>query len=378
MAEPKKYQLKNGDTKWMFRAYTGINPKTDKKSYTTRRGFNTEREAKIALRRIENAVINGSYFDDKNITVPTFEELSREWLKLYEPTVSPSSFLSVSGTFENRLIPELGKYKIDMITQQDIQKLADKWGHYKKCSRWISTAGRVFRLAIKRNIIQKNPCTDIAFQKFKKEKKKDFYEVDEVKKFLKGVDEYNHPQANAFFRIALFCGLRKGEILALNFSDFINGYVIVDKTISRKSTGQGSKVYIKKTPKNEASVREVSVDKETFEAVNNLKEYTNTNRVFSNYKGGILTPSAPRKWLTTICKQINLPTIPVHGLRHTHASLLFESGATIKEVQDRLGHSKASTTMDIYTHVTSSSRERLADKFNAFISGDSQKDSHTK
>lgn len=55
----------------------------------------------------------------------------------------------------------------------------------------------------------------------------------------------------------------------------------------------------------------------------------------------------------------DLHKIHVHGFRHTHASLLFESGATLKEVQTRLGHSDIKTTMDIYTHITQSSREKL-------------------
>ncbi|ARJ50366.1 integrase [Staphylococcus lutrae] len=53
--------------------------------------------------------------------------------------------------------------------------------------------------------------------------------------------------------------------------------------------------------------------------------------------------------------------------RHTHASLLFESGATLKEVQTRLSHSDIKTTMDIYTHITQSSREKLAEKFQNHI-----------
>ena len=59
--------------------------------------------------------------------------------------------------------------------------------------------------------------------------------------------------------------------------------------------------------------------------------------------------------------------IHVHDFRHTHASLLFEVGATLKEVQSRLGHSDIKTTMDIYTHITQSTREKLAEKFQKHI-----------
>ncbi|WDC80680.1 tyrosine-type recombinase/integrase [Ligilactobacillus ruminis] len=57
----------------------------------------------------------------------------------------------------------------------------------------------------------------------------------------------------------------------------------------------------------------------------------------------------------------------MHGFRHTHASLLFQAGATIKEVQTRLGHSSSKTTLDIYTHVTQSKKQEVAQKFANYI-----------
>lgn len=57
----------------------------------------------------------------------------------------------------------------------------------------------------------------------------------------------------------------------------------------------------------------------------------------------------------------------MHGFRHTHCSLLFEAGATIKEVQDRLGHSDIKTTINIYAHVTKKAKTDTAEKFARFI-----------
>ncbi|QNF30905.1 tyrosine-type recombinase/integrase [Metabacillus sp. KUDC1714] len=57
----------------------------------------------------------------------------------------------------------------------------------------------------------------------------------------------------------------------------------------------------------------------------------------------------------------------IHGLRHIHASLLFVAGASIKEVQERLGHSDIQITMNIYTHVTDHLKEQTAEKFQRYI-----------
>lgn len=62
-----------------------------------------------------------------------------------------------------------------------------------------------------------------------------------------------------------------------------------------------------------------------------------------------------------------MPNITAHGFRHTHCSLLFEAGASIKEVQDRLGHSDVKTTMIIYAHVSKKAKEGAIKKFAGFI-----------
>jgi len=67
-------------------------------------------------------------------------------------------------------------------------------------------------------------------------------------------------------------------------------------------------------------------------------------------------------------KNPELPKINVHAFRHTHASLLFAAGASIKDVQARLGHTDIQTTMDIYTHVTDEAKEKTAEMFQKYMS----------
>ena len=68
-----------------------------------------------------------------------------------------------------------------------------------------------------------------------------------------------------------------------------------------------------------------------------------------------------------ICTVSGIRLITPHGLRHTHCSLLFEAGATLKEVQDRLGHADIKTTMNIYAHVTEKKKEETAVKFAEYL-----------
>lgn len=89
--------------------------------------------------------------------------------------------------------------------------------------------------------------------------------------------------------------------------------------------------------------------------------------VFSNEKNEAYYIDYLNNFLKKFLKENNFDKISVHGFRHTHCSLLFESGATIKEVQDRLGHTDIKTTMDIYTHVTEKAKEETAQKFASYI-----------
>ena len=89
--------------------------------------------------------------------------------------------------------------------------------------------------------------------------------------------------------------------------------------------------------------------------------------VFSNEHNEYLQPTKTRKWILHVQDKYKLGTITTHGLRHTHCSLLFEAGASLKEVQDRLGHTDVQTTMNIYAHVTKKAKEEAILKFANYI-----------
>src|SRR5699024_1331328 len=98
-----------------------------------------------------------------------------------------------------------------------------------------------------------------------------------------------------------------------------------------------------------------------------LNSSSSSQLVFNNTKNDILQPGKVRKWIVYVQEKYKLKKVTTHGLRHTHCSLLFEAGATLKEVQDRLGHSDIQTTMNIYAHVTEKAKEKTAEKFANYV-----------
>lgn len=172
--------------------------------------------------------------------------------------------------------------------------------------------------------------------------------------------------------------MRKGEALALKWKDisFRDNEIQINKAISR---GKDNQLYEKSTKTGVA--RTIKMDQRTMAI---LKEWQKKQKedyfklgfntkspnqlVFSNEYNEFSQPTKTRKWILYVQKKYHLKEVSTHGLRHTHCSLLFEAGAKIKKVQDRLGHSDIQTTMNIYAHVTAKAKESAIQKFEEYLS----------
>lgn len=98
----------------------------------------------------------------------------------------------------------------------------------------------------------------------------------------------------------------------------------------------------------------------------------NKQLLFSNIHNELMHPSKTSQWIRSVQKKHNLREISTHGLRHTHCSLLFESGFfTPAQVMERMGHTDLETTMKIYTHVTRQSLANSTKNYLNFIKSDS-------
>lgn len=374
MADIKKYVKKNGESAYKFSVYTGINPLTGKKSKTRRHGFKTKREANIALKRIQAQVANNTYYDVKDKKDMTFKDVYESWRETYKNTVEESTLLKNDGMFNNRILPAFGDNLISKITPDMIQKQINEWSSYSNASKWLDEMSRIFHHARKQQIVVSNPCELVTKpKKPKKEELKSFYESDELKKFMTALEDYDNLQAQAMLRLLAFTGLRKGEAIALTWEDIdpISNTIKVDKAVSRRTVpGSGDKkkteLYLK-DPKNYTSKRLTTIDKRTLDILLEWREHHSNELVFINERGKWLSPSKPRKWLRSVANKAGLDPIPVHKLRHTHATLLHEAGATMEEIQRRLGHFDISTTQNTYTHLTKAQRDDFAERFSNHI-----------
>ena len=378
----KQYTKKSDGKKYYtVHIYLGKDEITGKDRYTTRSGFKTKKEALLCEAKIKTEIANNGLL---NTDVTTFKEIYELWYEGYQHTIKESTLVVNSYVFK-LLLDKLEHIQLKKITLPFCQKIITDYSKEFSLSTLKKIkiyGGMIFDYAVKMKVIYSNPMKDVLLPKkqvdITSNDKDLYYSKDELNHFLKLVDSTNDIKLSAMFRVLAYTGIRKGELQALEWSDidFTNNTININKTLSINSE---HKITVQ-TPKSKSSIRCISIDEETklilkrwkakqrelfFSLGTRVKknQLCFTNDITNDY----LYLNFTNDKLSKICKKHKFKEIKIHGFRHTHCSLLFESGFTIQEVQDRLGHSDLKTTMSVYAHVTEKQRDNMADKFAKFM-----------
>lgn len=372
----KKYTTKNGETRYLFQTYLGIDPLTGKERRTTRRGFKTMKEAKQAERNLlldveENGLPSNQSDGFQN---PTFEELASLWLENYKTTVKTSTFENVKSKVEKMTEEHFKEMKLKQVTTTYCQKVSIElsktyvlYGHY------LSVINRIFKYAVLMDILTSNPFDKIIRPKSRQvQRKGNFLTKEELKEFLKLAQNTTLSYFFPLVHLMSYTGLRQGEALALKWSDidFENKKITVNKTAVRINGKQTLQ-----TPKTKNSKRVISIDSATLLILKSWKKdqikiYFKNGKHFKGDENFIFTSQRAEwvhihnfiRYFKRFIADHDLKTITPHGLRHTHASLLFSAGVEPKNISDRLGHSTVQITLDLYTHITEEQRTDTVDK----------------
>ena len=374
----KKYTMKNGETRYLFQTYLGVDPLTGKERRTTRRGFKTIKEAKQAER---NLLLNVEEYGlpSSNLNNLTFKEVASLWFESYQTTVKATTAKNLKIKLDTIIKHHIHDLKIDKMTVVFCQKLTiDLSKLYILYQNYLSIINRVLKYAVSMDILKTNPLDKVIRPKSKQPRKKDNHytkkELSEFLKFAKGYSDAFY----VFYHTIAFTGLRRGEALALKWKeiDLDNKTIIVNHTAVLLDGKQ-----VLQSPKTKASKRIIQIDDNTIKILKSWrlqqkKDYLKVGKVYLHDENFVFTNHA-QEW--TRLKTINnalkyfynhhpeLKEITVHGFRHTHASLLFEAGVEAKAISDRLGHTNIQTTLNLYTHLNDTQRINTVNQFMDFM-----------
>ena len=301
-----------------------------------------------------------------------FEDAYKEYLKFAKKQQKKQSFNTLQYNFDSKILSYFKNYVLDDLTSNDILSWEEYIlsynysNHYNRNLYYLLSGFFTFchiQYGIDKKIISNIGC----FKKRYEEKKTDFYTLKEFRHFIKYVDDEIYKQ---FFNLLFFTGVRPGEAMALKFSDFQGDYLTINKTIESHGKREIG------TPKTLSSIRKIKIDKFLKKDLLRLKKYylerfkvDNDSFIFGCVRP--LSPTTINRYKLKACIKANIRPITLHQFRHSHATLLLSKGIMINEVSRRLGHSKTSTTLDIYTHTNLEQEKRVYNtlcslRFNVF------------
>lgn len=374
MATINKYKNK-GDKKFKYEyRIRYVDPITKKKKEKCKKGFTSSAEAQIAAAEAERKLRAG--IEEAPISLEDYLEV---WINEYKKDVVRKNTLQQHMYSINKhILPYFKKILLKDVTPLRYQKFINhltEQGYSKRTAEIVHTT---FYNACDRAIIlgkiEKNPCKNVVIKGTEKKKELPFMDSDDIPKFLKTAYSYNYYYW-LFFKVLIETGMRKGEAAALQWSDID----LKEKTININKTldfAAKNKEELFGDPKTYNSKRVITISQSLANDLHFHMKIQNQNKLSLNElyhhdlnlalartDGNFLPKSTLFNAMKRILKRAELPDMPIHALRHTHAVLLLESGAPMKYVQERLGHGSMQITADVYSHISKKIDQNAMNKF---------------
>ncbi|MCL1789980.1 MAG: site-specific integrase [Peptococcaceae bacterium] len=335
MATFVKILNKNGRVKaWQAQIYLGYDERGKQvKKYVNRP---TQKEAREAAKALEK-----KYGSNKNYGTlkMKFGDYADEWIALNRSRLAPSTVVLYVGYVKNHFKPAFGSMRLDQITELHIRR----WMARKLETHVQNTARKLFfilREMLHDVLKDGTPCKDI--QPPPKGKHKPYIPTEE--EFEKMRKDVKGTKYEIIILLAAWCGLRRGEIFALEWNDinWANGTIKIDEALSI-SEGEG---YVAKDPKSDNGFRGIAVPDELMALLQEWrsKQKVIKKRIFSG------RPDNFSSTFIELREQYRWPPSRFHDLRHYHASWMYNKGIPDHYAAQRLGHD-IQTLKSIYQHI---------------------------
>ena len=357
--------IKRGEQRYLIRVFLGRDDSGHQHYYneTVRASLTDARKKATALERRRDL---GESIEP---VAATFSEYLDEWLDVIRPRVAPRTASSYSSLIETHIKPAIGWKRVGALSPLDLEALYSslEGKRSRRTIQYIHTViNAALRQAVRWRVIQHNPAgdTDHRIRTGKRQVSIQPFTEEELVVFLKHADADPY---YAVFLVAVTSGLRPEEYLALKWSDFdkTRRSLKVERVIVRES---GEWTF--REPKTKSGTRTVPIPRLTVEALVRHKRkqnkvriassgYAADNLIFAGAEGQPLDANNLRnRNFHSILTAAKLESRRLYDLRHTWVTLSLAAGVDAKTVSEWAGHSSVAFTLDTYSKVIPSMKER--------------------
>lgn len=311
-----------------------------------------------------------------------FSELGDLYFSQYAPNcLKEVTAYTYAGSYNKNIKPVFGNVKLKDLTTARITEFLLELGKTKKPQTVRKNKiilHSILEYAISQKFITENPCVGTIWKReveMDSSERTNYLTATDAKRLMELVEPYS--TFNTIIKLLLLTGLRSGEALGLTWDkiDFENKTIFVDKTLTYV-TGH----YFLSTPKTPMSLRKIVIDDATVEMLKKHREeqekqkqaigsaWLEPNAVFTSATGHFYD----RSLLNTQFRRFmechpELHRVTIHGLRHTHASLLILAGENLDAISKHLGHASADITSRVYAHLMSEVQVRITQTISSVL-----------
>jgi integrase len=365
---------KRGKDSYSIVISSGKDPVTGKYKYRWVSVKGTKKDAEKCLSELLHQLDTGTFVKAGRITLGRYLQ---RWLQEYaRPNLSPRGYERYESVVRVHLIPQLGNIPVTQLTSEQIQR------HYTlKLTEGLSSRSvryqhvvlhKALETAMKWGLLARNVCDGVDVPRARQTEMQTWDEY-EIARFL---EMARNSRYYALFHTALFTGMRRSELLALQWRDVDFHQISVNRSLHQLRDGS----YVFTQPKSVKSRRTIALSPSSVLTLSEHKEeqkgiramlgllFKDDDLVFSTHEGKPLRPNTVSRAWTAMAAHAGLKVIRLHDARHTHASLMLKQGVHPKIVQERLGHASIQVTLDTYSHVAPGLQEAAAESFDRLVS----------
>ena len=294
-------------------------------------------------------------------------------------TASPTSAKGYEGIIEHHIIPAIGVIKLRQLSSIHIQRMYNETKENGRMQRGSKQNGKALsntfvrrvhavlqaalKQAVKERLIPYNPCENCRIPP-KDKKEMTILPPEKIGRYLQEAEKYG---VLPMFYLELSSGLRRGELLALQWSDLNVKERIL--TVNKQVTRMEGELDVTE-PKTKNSVRKVALSQQAVDLLVQEHEQHPDNPILfpSPRTGGYWSPDAVSRINRKLLKNAGIEEhVRFHDLRHTFATMAISSGVDVKTLSSMLGHYSAGFTLDTYTHITNDMQRGAAEKIGGFM-----------